>query len=339
MKASEPSFLHETVAAELAERLFAINRSFPTFLCHGAPELSQAVAKGAIASDVASGTMSTTLVFEEGALPLAPGSLDAYASLLSLHAVNDLPGALTQIRHSLKPDGFFIAALFGSRTLTELRTAFMQAESEILKGAAPRFAPLPDVREAGALLQRAGFALPVADADELVVHYTDPMRLFSDLRLMGETNILEERHRRFLRRDVLGRALECWVSGASSSAGVRATFEVVYLSGWAPHESQQKPLRPGSATTPLSRALEGIRHRRADRRALSLAPFGHGRHDFSIHDIGAAHEHVDGPYDGKKDQKTNHRVLDRDSGRGIDKKPFQESLHGIHQPPSGQTTT
>jgi SAM-dependent methyltransferase len=203
--------------------------------------------------------MSTTLVFEEGALPLAPGSLDAYASLLSLHAVNDLPGALTQIRHSLKPDGFFIAALFGSRTLTEVRTAFMQAESEILGGAAPHIAPLPDVREAGALLQRAGFALPVADADEIVVTYTDPMRLFMDLRLMGETNALHDRQRRFLRRDVLMRTLELWTTSAGDTAGIRSTFEIIYLAGWSPHESQQKPLAPGSAKMPLSATLENIR--------------------------------------------------------------------------------
>lgn len=257
--ANEPSFLHETVAAELAERLSAVNRTFPTFLCHGAPELSQAVANGAIASDVATGSRSTALVFEESELPFAPGTLDAYASLLTLHAINDLPGALAQIRQALKPDGFFIAALFGARTLMDVRAAFMQAESEILQGAAPRFAPLPDVREAGALLQRAGFALPVADADELVVHYTDPMRLFSDLRLMGETSTLQERRRRFMRRDVLFRAIECWTDGARSSEGVRATFEIIYLSGWSPHASQQQPLKPGSATTPLSAALAGIK--------------------------------------------------------------------------------
>jgi len=259
--ATEPSFLHETVAAELAERLSAINRTFPTFLCHGAPELSQAVANGAIASDVATGSRSTALVFEESELPFAPGTLDAYASLLTLHAINDLPGALAQIRQALRPDGFFIAALFGARTLMDVRAAFMQAESEILQGAAPRFAPLPDVREAGALLQRAGFTLPVADADELVVHYTDPMRLFSDLRMMGETNTLQERRRRFLRRDVLFRALSCWMDGARSSKGIRATFEIIYLSGWSPHASQQKPLKPGSARTSLSAALEDIKRK------------------------------------------------------------------------------
>lgn len=265
----EPSFLHEAVAAELADRLHAINRTFPAFVWHGAPELSQRVAAGAIASDVAqdgdgSARQASSLVFQENELPLAAGTLDAYASILTLHAVNDLPGALAQIRRALKPDGYFIAALFGARTLVELRQAFMQAESEIMGGISPRVAPLPDVREAGGLLQRAGFALPVADADEFVVHYTDPMRLFRDLRQMGETNVMTDRLKRFLRRDVLARTLELCARHVDEDGRLMARFEIVYLSGWSPHESQQKPLKPGSARKPLSAALDEIGRRRTD---------------------------------------------------------------------------
>ena len=259
-RAHEAAFLHEAATTEIADRLRAINRDFQAFLCHGAPELSQHVATHAMATDVAPGSPHTRAVFEESAIPIAPGTLDAFASILTLHALNDLPGALLQIRQALKPDGFFIAALFGSRTLVELRQAFMQAESEILAGASPRIAPLPDVREAGALLQRAGFALPVADTDEFTVHYTHPLKLFQDLRTMGETNILHDRHRRFLRRDVLMRTFElCARHHADDQGRIKASFEIIYLSGWAPHDSQQKPLRPGSARMPLAAALDRIK--------------------------------------------------------------------------------
>ena len=259
----EPSFLHEAVTAELADRLDTINRTFPTFLWHGAPELSQRVATAVIPSDVVECSIDS-LVFQESEFPIAAGTLDAYASTLTLHAVNDLPGALAQIRRALKPDGYFIAALFGARTLAELRQAFMQAENEIMGGVSPRISPLPDVREAGALLQRAGFALPVADADEFVVHYTNPMRLFRDLRQMGETNVMTERLRRFLRRDVLARTLEICARHIDEDGRLQARFEIIYLSGWSPHDSQQKPLKPGSARKPLSEALDEIGRKRGD---------------------------------------------------------------------------
>ncbi len=263
-RAGDAGFLREAVATEIADRLRAINRSFPAFVCHGAPDVSQHVATAALASDIVPGHPATRCVFEESALPFAPASLDAYASILTLHAVNDLPGAMLQVRRALKPDGFFIAGFFGAGTLVELRHALTVAEDEIMGGASPRIAPFTDVRDAGALLQRAGFALPVADTDTLVVHYANPFRLFEDLRHMGETSVLAERRRRFLRRDVLMRALEVWRQTASDGDGrLRATFEILYVAGWAPHDSQQKPLRPGSARTPLAEALREVRERKS----------------------------------------------------------------------------
>jgi len=263
--AHEADFLHRAAANEIADRLHAINRNFPAFVCHGAPDLSQHVASHAIASDITAAATRTRIAFEESRIPFAPGTLDAFASVLTLHALNDLPGALLQIRRALKPDGFFIAALFGSRTLVELRSAFMQAEEELRGGISPRIAPLPDVREAGALLQRAGFALPVADTEDFTVSYADPFRLLRDLRLMGETNILHDRDRRALRRDVLMRAIGIARNDHAGTDGrMKASFEIIYLSGWSPHESQQKPLAPGSARTPLAEALRHVTTTRKD---------------------------------------------------------------------------
>ena len=255
-RAHEADFLHRAAADEIADRLNAINRNFPAFVCHGAPDLSQHVATHAIASDITATAASTQIAFEESAIPFAPGTLDAFASILTLHALNDLPGALLQIRRALKPDGFFIAALFGSRTLVELRSAFMQAEGELRGGISPRVAPLPDVREAGALLQRAGFALPVTDIDTITVRYANLFALMADLRAMGATSALSQRLKRPLRRDLLPRVAELYAREHADSDGrIRATFEIVWLSGWAPHESQQKPLKPGSAQVSLADVL------------------------------------------------------------------------------------
>jgi SAM-dependent methyltransferase len=202
------------------------------------------------------------VVFEEESLPIGNGTLDLYASILSLHAVNDLPGALSQIRRALKPDGLFVAALFGGHTLQELRWCLAQAEIEMDSGLSPRVFPFADVRDMGGLLQRAGFALPVADADTVVVHYSHPLRLLADLRGMGETNTLADRRKTFLRRRTLMRAMDMYRDNFADPDGrVRATFEVIYLTGWAPHESQQKPLKPGTARMPLAQALRDIRSR------------------------------------------------------------------------------
>jgi SAM-dependent methyltransferase len=193
---------------------------------------------------------------DEEALPFADGVLDLAASVLTLQFVNDLPGTLIQVRRALKPDGLFLAALVGGESLTELRSAFAAAESEIEGGVSPHVAPFADVREIGNLLQRAGFALPVVDMDRLVVRYDSAFALMHDLRAMGATNALRERRRKPLRRRTLVRMAEIYAGRYADADGrVRATFEIIWLSAWAPHESQQKPLKPGSAAQRLADAL------------------------------------------------------------------------------------
>ena len=190
-------------------------------------------------------------------LPLATESADLVVSLLALHHVNDLPGAMIQIRRALRPDGLFVAALAGGDTLTELRQSLTIAESEITGGVSPRVAPFADARALGGLLQRAGFALPVVDVDTLIVRYGDLLALMRDLRAFGAANALVERSRKPLRRAVLARAAEIYAEHFADADGrLRATFETIWLTGWAPHESQPKPLRPGSATARLADALK-----------------------------------------------------------------------------------
>lgn len=258
---SSSAFLHETVALELAERIATINRSFQTFVCHGASSLSQDVATASISTDTLSYPVKLpAIVFDEGELPFADAVLNAFTSVLTLHAINDVPGALAQIRRALAPDGLFIGAMLGGNTLHELRDCLAAAEIEVDGGVSPRVFPFVDVKDAGGLLQRAGFALPVADSDTLTVHYADPFRLLRDLRNMGETNILNERRRSPLKKSILLRALMLYRDRfAAANGSVPATFEIIYLSGWAPHESQQKPLKPGSARMSLSDALKGPR--------------------------------------------------------------------------------
>ena len=189
-------------------------------------------------------------------MPFADGSFDLVVSALSLQFVNDLPGALIQIRRALKPDGLLLAALAGGDTLAELRQSLAVAEAEIEGGVSPRVVPFVDVREAGALLQRAGFALPVTDVERLTVRYASPIVLMHDLRRMGASNALIERRRRPLRRATLTRMAEVYGERFADPDGrIRATFEIVWLSGWAPHASQQQPLRPGSARARLADAL------------------------------------------------------------------------------------
>jgi SAM-dependent methyltransferase len=196
------------------------------------------------------------LAADEETLPFAEASFDAVFSLLSLHWVNDLPGALVQIRRALKPDGLFLAALLGGETLTELRGALMQAEIEEEGGAGPRVSPFADVAQAGGLLQRAGFALPVADVDSITVSYPDAFRLMQDLRGMGETNAVAAHRRTASRRATLMRAAALYSERHADQDGrLPATFQVVYLTAWAPHESQPQPLRPGSAKARLADAL------------------------------------------------------------------------------------
>jgi SAM-dependent methyltransferase len=199
---------------------------------------------------------SLAVAADEEALPFRDGSLDLVATALALQFVNDLPGTLIQIRRALRPDGLLLAALIGGETLSELREAFAAAEAVIEDGISPRVIPFADVREMGTLLQRAGFALPVTDVDRVTVRYATPLALMHDLRRMGATNPMLERSRRPLRRATLRRMMEIYAERFADADGrIRATFEIVWLSGWAPHESQQKPLAPGSARQRLADAL------------------------------------------------------------------------------------
>jgi SAM-dependent methyltransferase len=259
------TFLLDRVAFDLAERLDAVLREFPLAADLGTPAdaLRRALAdKTSIGTLIAVDTLPAqglAVVADEEMLPFRDASLDLVVSALALQFVNDLPGTLIQIRRALKPDGLFLAALLGGETLTELRQAFAAAEAEIEGGVSPHVAPFADVRELGALLQRAGFALPVTDVDRLTVRYASPFALMADLRRMGATNALAERRRTPLRRATLARMAEIYAAQFADPDGrIRATFEIVWLSGWAPHESQQKPLRPGSAQTRLADAL-GVR--------------------------------------------------------------------------------
>ena len=213
---------------------------------------------GTVASAVVEGRPGDPLrvIQNEELLPFGDQTLDLVVSALSLQVVDDLPGTLIQIRRALKPDGLLLAALVGGDTLIELREAFAAAEVEIEDGVSPRVAPFADVRDMGALLQRAGFALPVADVDRMTARYSSPFELMHDLRRMGATNPLVERSRRPLKRATLRRMAEIYAERFSDPDGrIRATFEVVWLSGWVPHDSQQKPLAPGSARQRLADVL------------------------------------------------------------------------------------
>jgi SAM-dependent methyltransferase len=246
------TFLIDHVAEDMADRLAAIRRQFDRALDLDAP--TDAVRRMLTESGKVGSILAVTADVE--ALPFAEASLDLVVSTLALQHVNDLPGALIQIRRALRPDGLFLAALAGSNTLTELRQSFAIAESEVEQGISPRVAPFADLRDLGGLLQRAGFALPVTDVDRVTVRYSDPLALMHDLRRMGATNVLIERSRRPLRRSTLTRMIEVYGSRFADADGrIRATFEIVWLSGWAAHESQQKPLRPGSAQRRLADAL------------------------------------------------------------------------------------
>jgi len=260
------TFLVDHVAAELAERLAAVLRIFDVAVDLGTPTdaLRRALAGTdkigtLIAAEPSAGALDgefLRVAADEEALPFADASLDLVVSAQALQWVNDLPGTLVQIRRALKPDGLLMAAMLGGDTLIELREAFASAESEIEGGLSPRVAPFADLRELGALMQRAGFALPVVDSDRLTVRYESAFALMRDLRAMGATNVLAERRRAPLRRATLMRMAEIYAERFADADGrVRATFEIVWLSGWSPHESQQKPLKPGSASQRLADAL------------------------------------------------------------------------------------
>jgi SAM-dependent methyltransferase len=269
-------FLLERAALDLADRVAAVLRHFPLALDLGTPgdEVRAALAGldsiGAIiaVNAIGEGLRAARFVAaDEEALPFADGTFDLVVSALALQFVNDLPGTLVQIKRALRPDGLFLAALLGGETLTELRQSFAAAESEIEGGLSPRVAPFADLRDLGALLQRAGFALPVADSDRVIVRYESAFALMHDLRRMGAANPLIDRRRTPLKRATLMRMAEIYARRFADADGrVRATFELMWLSGWAPHPSQQRPLRPGSAQARLAQAL-GTHERSAGEKA------------------------------------------------------------------------
>lgn len=271
------TFLVDRVAEDFADRLAAVRRRFPVAVDFGTPtdalrrELA-ATGKTDCIIAVASTFDRTAgpwlpVVGDEEAVPLGAETIDLVVSALALQFINDLPGTLIQVRRALRPDGLFLAALIGGQTLTELRQAFAEAETAVEGGVSPRVAPFVDVRDLGALLQRAGFALPVTDVERIAVHYDSVFALMRDLRRMGAANALVERRRRPLRRATLVRAAEIYRDRFGDADGrLPATFEIVWLSGWAPHDSQQQPLRPGSAKARLADAL-GTQERSAGEKA------------------------------------------------------------------------
>jgi SAM-dependent methyltransferase len=242
-------FLHEAAADEIEERLLEVNRRFTS------------VAVVTPFPEVWRGRFpDARIVPDDEVLALDPGAHDLVIHALALHWANDPPGQLIQCRRALRPDGLFQCVAFGGRTLHELRTALAEAEAEVSGGLSPRVAPMADIRGFGALLQRAGLALPVADSAPLTVRYADPLALMRDLRAMGEANALAGRLRHPTRRMVIAATAARYAAAWTGADGrVAATFEMVYLAGWAPHDSQQKPLRPGTAAHGLADALRDLR--------------------------------------------------------------------------------
>jgi SAM-dependent methyltransferase len=265
-KDSNAAFLLDIAGRELADRLAVVERKFDTAVeLHGGTGIAarEALATGKIgtlsrvetdAAFARPGDAFTAAPFED--VPLEPESVNLVLSPLSLHLVNDMPGTLIRIRRALKPDGLFLAAIPGSGTLQEMRDVLLSAEAELTGGASPRVIPFADVRDVGALLQRAGFSLPVVDAETYTVRYDSLFPLMRDLRAMGMTNPLAGRSRVPVTRRFFVRAAELYAERYSDPDGrIRATFSIIYASGWAPHESQQKPLKPGSAKMRLADAL------------------------------------------------------------------------------------
>ncbi|MBR0873517.1 methyltransferase domain-containing protein [Bradyrhizobium tropiciagri] len=247
------TFLLDRTAEDMVDRLQAVSRSFTAAADVWTPGAGLVEAlHGRV------GSVETVAFTDSESLALLPESLDLAVSALAFQFVNDLPGVLAQIRRALKPDGLLLAAMLGGDTLTELRQSFAAAEAECEGGASPRVAPFADLRDIGALLQRAGFALPVTDVDRVVVRYASAFALMQDLRRMGATNVLRERRHTPTRRATMLRMAEIYGERFADPDGrIRATFDIVWLSGWAPHESQPKPLKPGSAKASLEAAVKG----------------------------------------------------------------------------------
>ena len=266
------AFLKREIASRLVERLDDVRRTFSSALDLGSHGDEVATAlndrnKGErktvgwlVRADLGHGfarlARGPAIVTDEEFLPFAAGSFDLVVSAMDLHWVNDLPGTLLQIRRILRPDGLLMGAMLGGATLWQLRQALAASESEVEGGLSPRVSPFADLRDAAGLLQRAGFALPVADSETIDVEYESALALMRDLGAMGESNLVVERRRGFARRATLLRAAEIYSERFALPSGrVAASFEVLFLHGWAPHESQPKPLKPGSAAQRLADAL------------------------------------------------------------------------------------
>jgi SAM-dependent methyltransferase len=253
-RAGPVTFLLDRVAEDMEDRLQAVTRGFSDVAEIGSPG-------DLLRKPVADRFKTITRIDldELEMLPLEPESIDLALSALALQFVNDLPGALAQIRRALKLDGLLLAAMIGGDTLTELRQCFAAAEAECEGGVSPRVAPFADLRDIGGLLQRAGLALPVTDVDRVVVRYDSAFALMADLRRMGATNILIERRRTPTRRATMLRMAQIYAERFADPDGrIRATFDIIWLSGWAPHHSQPKPLRPGSAKASLEAAVKRV---------------------------------------------------------------------------------
>ena len=259
-------FLMERAAEDLAERLATVGRRFAraVALFSVTPAARNAVLASGKADETTRVEADASflgkdpgIVAAPGHVPLSPGSIDLAVSLLSLQDENDIPGMLVQIRRALRPDGLFLGAMAGAGTLGELRESLLAAEAELSGGASPRVLPFADVREVGALLQRAGFALPVTDVEPVTVRYATMFELMADLRAMGAANPLSGRSRRPATREFFARAAQIYAERFSDPDGrIRATFSFIWMSGWAPDASQQKPLQPGSAEVSLTKILE-----------------------------------------------------------------------------------
>lgn len=269
--ASGADFLMRRACEDLADRLATVERHFgraATLFC-GTPDAARTVMASGKVDDVL--RIESDATFLEGGpglvataerVPLDPGSIGLAVSILSLHEANDIPGMLVQIRRALRPDGLFLGAMAGGATLMELRDSLLAAEAELSGGVSPRVSPFADIRDIGGLLQRAGFALPVADVETVTVRYADMFALMRDLRSMGESNALVARSRKPATRALFVRAAEIYAERYADPDGrIRATFSILWMSGWAPDPSQQKPLKPGSARASLAEALEATRKR------------------------------------------------------------------------------
>ena len=337
------SFLKQVAAEDITLRLSAINRRFERVLDLGAhdgllartmkADASLAARLGEVVTADLSPAFSPDIIADEEDLPFAEGSFDLVVSALSLHWVNDLPGALIQIRRVLKPDGLFIGTVLGGRTLSELRQSLLSAEEEVRGGAANRVSPYLDVIDGAGLLQRAGFAMPVADNDARTVRYANPLRLLADLRGMGETAAFASREAPPLTRGILMRAMAAYARRFSDPDGkVRATFEFVTLSGWAPSPDQPRPKRPGSATARLADAL-GVKEQDAGEKAGSVLRLVEPGLDRVEGRVGVRPDRRSSAHDGDRDDARDEAVFDHRCARAV-LQECEESGKPVHACPA-----